>query len=688
MTAVALTTDSSGHPSMSEQSHQADDAWAYFCQHTERQGGLMSVEHVPVGGQRVDELVTRWANTTPSAEAIVCGVERITYGELGRLVDTEAERLQSAGLGDGGLAAVVLDNPVTALAAMLGVLRVGGAYLPLDPATPREELHRVLADADPYVVLTRELYRMAVGDRPHRRVVCVDAETGPTDEGGTQPHAHDAPDAPSVRGATACLLLTAGTTGSPKIVPVSHHDLAVARSAWQQVYGFDARDRHVHTAPPESAEFTANWVRALGSGGTLVLPEGDEPHDPGARATALRRLIADEEATVLACGVPTARVLTVQRPPHKTRLRLVTVTGDVWYLDEQRALKEALGGDVRVVNTYTVTEAFGAGTYFELPERRQPSEHGSEPVSLIGVPLPETYLTVRGPVPGARGPIVLNGVHTGDDGRVREDGLLEFLGRQGTYASAERALHGHPDVRAGLVAEVETKDPRDIKVVAYVVPVEGRGLDPVDVHRHVCRTLPGDAQPHAVVPVPSLPRTRADKVDRKNLPLPVDAGTALSSKGGIVRGPASPERATGCMSVGVLVLAAFFALLAWLFTDLLWPYSTDVSEVPSPYAEYFRVLYFCENVSFGAGMAFLLVGRPGMARVGHTGWFTTAAHLSAVWLLVAWWPQDNFYRLTAKTDWPAQAALVYTFNVSLMIAAAVVAAFAAVTPKWRRRLGR
>ncbi|GGW50037.1 class I adenylate-forming enzyme family protein [Streptomyces xantholiticus] len=645
----------------------------------------MSVDHVPVGGQHVDELVAGWAETRPSTEAIVCGVERISYGELGRLVETEADRLRSVGLPDGGLVAVALDQPVAALAVMLGVLRAGGAYLPLDPAMPREELHRILGDADPYVVLTRELYRIAAGDRPNRRVVCVDAEAGPAGEGGTQPH--DSEDAPSARGVTACVLLTAGTTGPPGLVPVSHHELAVARNAWQQVYGFDARDRHVHTAPPESADFTAGWVRALGSGGTLILPEGNDPHDPGALGTALRRLIAEEEATVLACGVPTARLLTARGLPPRTRLRLVTVTGDAWYLDEQRALKEALSGDVRVVNAYTVTEAFGAGAYYELPDLRHPSEHGSESVSLIGVPLPETYLTVRGPAPGTRGPIVLNGVHTGDEGRIRDDGLLEFLGRQGSYASAERALQGHPDVREGLVAEVETKHPRDVKVVAYAVPAEGRTLDAVDVHRHVCRTLPSDARPHAVVSVPSLPRTRADKVDRKNVPLPVDVGTTLRNKGGTV-GPASPQTPTGCMVGGVLFLVTFFALLAWVFTDLLWPFSTNVSDVPSPYADYFRLLYFFENVSFGGGMALLLVGRPGMARVGHTDWFTTVAHLSAVWLLVAWWPQDNLYRLTAKTDWPAQAVLAYTFNVSLMIAAAVVAAFAAVTPKWRRTLSR
>jgi hypothetical protein len=64
-----------------------------------------------------------------------------------------------------------------------------------------------------------------------------------------------------------------------------------------------------------------------------------------------------------------------------------------------------------------------------------------------------------------------------------------------------------------------------------------------------------------------------------------------------------------------------------------------------------------------------------MTRPGRSPWLITAAHLSIVWLLVAWWPQDNFYRLAAKTDWDRQAALVYGFNITLMVAAAVLVVF-------------
>jgi hypothetical protein len=123
------------------------------------------------------------------------------------------------------------------------------------------------------------------------------------------------------------------------------------------------------------------------------------------------------------------------------------------------------------------------------------------------------------------------------------------------------------------------------------------------------------------------------------------------------------------------------AFLAWALTDLIWPGSTDLSSVPAPWAALFAGLYLFENVSLGVGIVFLFAGRNSMKRQRRSPALTTAAHLAIVWLLVSWWPQDNFFRLAAKTDWPRQAALVYAFNIPLMIAAAVVAAFAVSRPK-------
>jgi hypothetical protein len=170
--------------------------------------------------------------------------------------------------------------------------------------------------------------------------------------------------------------------------------------------------------------------------------------------------------------------------------------------------------------------------------------------------------------------------------------------------------------------------------------------------------------------VESLPRTGSGEVDREGLPLPVLPGRAAGGKGSL------SDLGGGTLTVVVLVPALLIALVAFLITDSLWPGSTDVSAVPQPWAGLFRGLYVVECLSFGLGISFLFFGRGRLARLGRPPWLTTLAQLSIVWLLAAWWPQDNFYRLAAKTDWGRQAALVYGFNVTLMIAAAVLVAFA------------
>lgn len=134
----------------------------------------------------------------------------------------------------------------------------------------------------------------------------------------------------------------------------------------------------------------------------------------------------------------------------------------------------------------------------------------------------------------------------------------------------------------------------------------------------------------------------------------------------------------GCVAV---FLTAVFAVLAALLTNTYWPSSTDLASVPDQWHALFRVLYACEDIAFGFGVAFLLTGLRRLRRLGRPRWLTRAAHLSIVWLLAAWWPQDNTYRLTSPTDWAAQIGLVYGFNITLMIAAALVVWFAV----WHKR---
>ncbi len=235
------------------------------------------------------------------------------------------------------------------------------------------------------------------------------------------------------------------------------------------------------------------------------------------------------------------------------------------------------------------------------------------------------------------------------------------------YDDVEAELRTHPKVRECVVTRIRTGPGKDT-LVAYVVTT-GQ-VDPAEIRASLSAPrLRSDRIPRAVITVDSLPRTSSGELDRAGLPLPVLPGRAAGGKGSL----SGDDVPLGSIT---LVLAGFVALAAFLLTDAFWPGSTDLSVVPQPWAGLFTGLYVAECLSFGLGVVFLFLGRGRLTRLGRPPWLTTLAHLSIVWLLAAWWPQDNFYRLAAKTDWSRQAALVYGFNITLMIAAAVLVAFA------------
>ncbi|POM25186.1 Dimodular nonribosomal peptide synthase [Actinomadura rubteroloni] len=235
------------------------------------------------------------------------------------------------------------------------------------------------------------------------------------------------------------------------------------------------------------------------------------------------------------------------------------------------------------------------------------------------------------------------------------------------YDDVEAELDRHPDVRECAVTTIRASGGRKV-LVAYVVSADP-ALDAQKVRSFLRGPKVRSARiPRAVILVDELPRRPSGKVAHDDLPLPVLPGEARGGKGAAM---GDGER------VGVLLgVAAAVALLSLLLTDAIWPGSTDVSAVPGPWSGFFRGLYLAESLAFGLGVAFLMFGYPMLDRFDRPRWLTVLAHLAVGWLLASWWPQDNSYRLTGKTDWGSQAALVYGFNVTLMLAAGVLVAFA------------
>ncbi|MCY0929925.1 AMP-binding protein [Streptomyces sp. H27-H1] len=660
-------------------------------------------------GRRTDDTVLtrfeRWVRDTPGAQAVAAGTDSLTYGQLDARANRLAHHLLNSGLPDRSVLAVACAPRAELLAVLLAILKAGAAYAVIDIENPRTG-QRQLAASRPFALLADAADRARLddgGDGGHLRVIRLGAHA---DEAGGLPA--DPPER-VVRGDAAAVLFTGGA--DRRAVPIGHGRLLAAHEGWARVTGPVPEDRHLIAAAPDLTGFAAGWTRALCEGAALVLPEG-----PRWTAESLRRAVDAERVTVLHADPGTATQLllrdreaalskTLRRTDEGLRsLRMVTVTGDRLYLDEQAALLARLRPGARLLNVYGPTEAVGIGARFELPQLAGPLD-GSEELSLIGSPFPgcqldlcdgEIHLTV----PGGGEP-----VPTGDLGALRPDGLLEFRGRIRDRLTVdgkpldphpvESAIRGHAAVGGAVLAEVKgagTGVNARPALIAFLAPPADNDSRPpgsdlpdgAELRRHLAGRLPGAMMPSAVFRLPRIPRDKAGREQRSALPLPPGPAEDGPTGGGTkyARSSSGPH-ASGWAGLVFFVVLGLLLLggVAMLLTAMFWPGSTDLSGVPNPYATLFFILYLAESWAFAAGVLFLFIGRSRMLRHGRRGpRITTAAHLAIVYLLAAWWPQDNLYRLAAKQDWPQQAALVYTFNIPLMIAAGIVAVYASRPP--------
>ncbi|MFD7032366.1 AMP-binding protein [Streptomyces sp. NPDC059917] len=651
----------------------------------------------------------RWAGRAPGAPAVVSGAVVLDYGELDRASGRLAAHLLAVGLEPGNTVAIATADRPEAVTALLAVLKAGGAYVLLDPDEPAAARRR-LAQDPPALLLTRRARLAFLDGGGGHRVVCLDTEAPRI---AARPVVTDGAGDPA--GGDPAAFVPTGDA-SARAVRIDHARLLAAHDGWAEVAGFTPEDRHLITARPDLGGFATGWTRALCSGGALVLPDRSS-----ASPEELRRLIRDERVSVVHTDPGSAQRLFTAgdgapgpgrgSDPDTWSVRLVTVTGDRLYLDEQTSLHAALRPGARLVNVYGPAETAGVGTWFELPMLARPVA-GPEGLSLLGVPFPGCRVELVGGEVRLTPPDGGGAVATGDLARLREDGLLEFAGRQrdrvvtgrrtlDTYR-IESLLRGHPRIGGALVREVLDAEPDGKpggkpvgkrhgsvlgRLVAYLAPpVRAEAFDAADeelpdagaVARHLAEALPPQEIPRTVVRLRALPRDRAGREDREALPLPVAPGAARSARGSgkytAPGGEVPPSCAVGCAAVPL-------ALLAASLTGVLWPGSTDLGGVPGGYAHLFFVLYVFEWLSFGLGVVFLFAGRRRTLGRGRGRALGTAAHLAITYLLVAWWPQDNLYRLAAKQDWPRQAALVYAFNVPLMIAAGIVALHATRRPR-------
>jgi amino acid adenylation domain-containing protein len=497
---------------------------------------------------RVPELVARQAAATPAAVAIDDGVETLTYADLNARAEGLAARLRSLGVGVDDPVAIVLPRSAGLVVAALGIMKAGGAYLPLDPAYPDARLASVLADARPPVVVTdaRGTARLSASGG---RLITLDAipNGDPRDDAGAEVSL-----APSH---LAYVIYTSGSTGCPKGVAITHDGLSNLVGWHREAFAIVPADRATqHASPGFDAAVWELWPYLTAGASVHVMDEATRVD-----GEKLRDWIVAKRITVTFLPTPLAERVMVLDWPADTRLRLLLTGADTLHAYPSPTLPFA------VVNNYGPTECTVVATSGVVL-----AGDGGERLPTIGRPIANTQIHIldeqmRPVPPGIPGEIYIGGdgvargylnrpdltaqkfladpfraepaarlYRTGDLGRYLPDGRIAFLGRidgqvkiRGHRIETDEiaaVLKGHPAVQASVVVAREDR-PGERRLVAYVVLQAGVELTHRQLVAALATTLPDYMVPAAFVRLGELPLMPSGKVDLAGLPAPDDTNT-------------------------------------------------------------------------------------------------------------------------------------------------------------------
>jgi len=510
------------------------------------------------------ELIEEQVDRTPDATAVSFEGIGISYRELEARANRLANLLRQRGCGPDKLVGVAMERSIEMVVALLGTLKAGAAYVPIDPALPLERQRLMIEETRTPVLLTQN----HLG--PHlpptdAEIICLDSdwpriecESGQRSSSGCQPH-H-----------LAYVIYTSGSTGKPKGAMLEHRGV-VNRLLWmQEAYRLTPAGRVLQKTPYSFDVSVWEFFWPLMTGARLVMAKPDGHQD----AAYLVRTILAEGITTLHF-VPSMLEIFLHEPglDRCRSVRQVFCSGEALSTELEKAFFARMTAALH--NLYGPTEASVDVTYFEC---RPGSARAAVP---IGRPVANTqiYILDRSlqPVPiGVPGELHIGGVQvargylgrpeltaekfirdpfsddpearlykTGDLARFLADGQIEYLGRLDhqvkirgfriELGEIEAALNACPGVREAVVIA------RDNRLIAYALAAPGAAPTTSGLHRFLKRRLPEYMIPAAFVTLEAFPLTSSGKVDRSKLPAPPQERPLLA--GGYVA-PGSPVEET------------------------------------------------------------------------------------------------------------------------------------------------
>ncbi|MFJ3933884.1 amino acid adenylation domain-containing protein [Streptomyces sp. NPDC090029] len=502
----------------------------------------------------VHELIEAQVRRTPDAVAVEYGSQRLTYAELDGQANALAVRLRALGVGPDVPVGVLLDRSPDLVTGLLGVLKAGGCYVPLETEFPPARVAQILGDVGARVCLVDVgaglpdgITPVTIGDARAARAPATDA--GPDH--------------------LVAIYYTSGSTGRPKGVAATHRGWVNRLYAMQDAMELKPGEAVLHktTVIFDDTPVECFWPLMVGSRVVLVPPGAHR--DP----VAMLHTAAEHDVAVM-LFVPSmlTLVLDALTPKRKARLRAlrhVGTSGEALHPDLVRAFLDRFGTDGPLLhNHWGVTEASIDSTRHPVG----PADGAGQGTVTIGRPLANNQVYVLDaelrPVPlGVHGEIHVGGVglargyhgdpartaeafvpdpysygarlyRTGDRAWLRPDGAIVFAGRADhqfkirgvrvELGEIEQALRSHPAVR-DTVVDVWHPPSGDKRLAAYVVRADGGGTVS-DLRSHLEDRLPDYLVPSVLTVIPRIPRTASGKIDRSALPAP-DVSALVQEQG-------------------------------------------------------------------------------------------------------------------------------------------------------------
>jgi amino acid adenylation domain-containing protein len=482
------------------------------------------------------ELFEEQAHQYPDAAAVIYAGEQLSYGELDRRANQLAHYLCQRGIGPEDIVALCMPRSLSMAVGVLGILKAGAAYLPIDPSTPEERKRFMLDDAG--VRLTLTLQDEPLASSWSGEQLRLDTAWPAIAQGSEQA---------LVTGVRpwnmAYVIYTSGSTGQPKGVMVPHQGACNLGPAHRELFGVKRGERVLQFASISFDASVSEMVMAWSAGATLCLMQA---HEAGGD---LAQTLSGLEVNVATLPPSVLGLLDGVALP---KLHTLIVAGESCPLESARAMSVGR----RFINAYGPTEvtvcATAAEYYAEdesLPIGRPianvqvyvlDEHHQLAPMGVVGelyiggVGLARGYLNrpaltaqrfIANPfgVPGSRL------YRTGDLVRYRADGKLEFLGRidhqvkirgfRIELGEIEAALRKHPQVRQAAVIDRQDASGQK-RLVGYVVPSSSMAVSTSELREQLKSTLPEYMIPAAIVLLEHIPLTTNGKLDRHALPEP------------------------------------------------------------------------------------------------------------------------------------------------------------------------